>query len=119
MARSTESSAEDRGKSKQISALRGLSPFVKPYRMQVVLTLLALTATAALSLILPLAVRRVVDGFGAGDVALLDKYFGAAIAVAGLLAVGTGLRYFLVTRLGERIVADMRKAVFSRVISLS
>lgn len=119
MARSTESSAEDRGKSKQISALRGLSPFVKPYRMQVVLTLLALTATATLSLILPLAVRRVVDGFGAGDVALLDKYFGAAIAVAGLLAVGTGLRYFLVTRLGERIVADMRKAVFSRVISLS
>ncbi len=119
MARSTDTSAEERGKSKKISALKGLSPFVKPYGLQVVLTLLALTATAALSLILPIAVRRVVDGFSAGDAHLLDQYFGAALAVAGLLALGTGLRYFLVTRLGERIVADMRKAVFSRVISLS
>lgn len=119
MANTSEASAEDRGKSKQISALRGLSPFVKPYRLQVLLTLLALTATAALSLILPIAVRRVVDGFTDGETHLLDQYFGAAILVAALLAVGTGLRYFLVTRLGERIVADMRKAVFARVISLS
>ena len=119
MARSTDSSDEDRAKSKQVSALRGLSPFVKPYKMQVVLTLIALTATAALSLILPIAVRRVVDGFTAGDAHLLDEYFGAALAVAALLALGTGTRYFLVTRLGERIVADMRKAVFSRVIGLS
>ena len=50
---------------------------------------------------------------------MLDQYFGAALAIAAALAVGTGLRYYLVTRLGERVVADIRKAVFERVITLS
>jgi ATP-binding cassette subfamily B protein len=71
------------------------------------------------SLALPLAVRRVVDNFRAGDGAILTQYFLAALGVAGLLALGTGLRYALVTRLGERVVADIRKAVFDRVISMS
>ena len=110
---------EDRPKSKKVSALRGLVPFLRPYRGLLVLSLLALILTAALSLILPMAVRRVVDGFGAGETSLLDQYFGAALAIAGLLALGTGLRYYLVTRLGERVVADIREAVFARVISLS
>jgi len=60
-----------------------------------------------------------VDGFRASDGALLDQYFSAALAIAGLLAVGTGLRYYLVTRLGERVVADIRKAVFERMIAMS
>ena len=79
---------------------------------------LALILTAGVSLILPMAVRRVVDGFGS-DALLLDTYFTAFLGIAALLAVGTGLRYYLVTRLGERVVADIRKAVFDRVISLS
>ena len=60
-----------------------------------------------MSLALPLAVRRVVDNFGTKDPALLDQYFLAAMAIAGLLAVGTALRYALVSRLGERVVAGM------------
>ena len=81
--------------------------------------LFALSATACVSLILPMAVRRVVDNFNTSDGALLDLYFSAALGIAGLLAIGTALRYALVTRLGERVVADIRKAVFGRVIGLS
>jgi ATP-binding cassette subfamily B protein len=66
-----------------------------------------------------LAVRRVVDNFRVQDGAILNHYFIAALAIAGLLAIGTGLRYALVTRLGERVVADIRMAVFDRVIGMS
>ncbi len=109
----------EREKSKRVGALRGLVPFLLPYRMLLVLAGLALILTAGLSLALPMAVRRVVDNFNTNNDALLDKYFGAAVAIAALLAVGTGLRYALVTRLGERVVADIRKAVFDRVIGMS
>ncbi|MEY8095807.1 ABC transporter transmembrane domain-containing protein [Falsihalocynthiibacter sp. S25ZX9] len=110
---------EDREKSKQMGALRGLVPFVRPYGGLVLAACLALVLTAATSLILPIAVRRVVDGFTASNGALIDSYFGAALAIAAILALGTGLRYYLVTRLGERIVTDIRKAVFDRVIRMS
>ena len=109
----------EREKAKSVGALRRLGPFLSPYRVLVVLAGLALILTASLSLALPMAVRRVVDNFGTESDALLDKYFLAAIAIAGLLALGTGLRYALVTRLGERVVADIRKAVFDRVIGMS
>ena len=108
----------DRPTSKRVGALRALGPFLRPYRVQVVLALIALAATSAISLILPLAARRVVDNFddGAG---LLDEYFGAALLIVAALALGTATRYYFVTRLGERVVADIRKAVFARVITLS
>lgn len=112
------SNLEDRPTSRRVGALGALWPFVRPYRGQMVLALVALVLTSAISLILPLAARRVVDNFddGAG---LLDKYFGAALMIVALLALGTAARYFFVTRLGERVVADIRKAVYARVITLS
>jgi ATP-binding cassette subfamily B protein len=115
----TSAALEARAKSKNMGALRGLWPFILPYRPLLVLAIAALVTTAAITLALPLAVRRVVDGFEAKDAELLNQYFGAALGLAGLLAVGTGLRYYLVTRLGERIVADIRKALFARVIDRS
>ncbi len=115
----TTAAAEDRPKSKQVGALRGLLPFLRPYTGLLILALLALVLTASVSLVLPLAVRRVVDGFNSGDAALLDQYFLAALVIAGLLALGTGLRYYLVTRLGERVVADIRRALFDRVLGMS
>jgi ATP-binding cassette subfamily B protein len=114
-----EADARDRSKSKRISALKELWPFLKPYKLMILMASLALTLTAAVSLILPLAVRRVVDTFSSGNALILDQYFLAAIGIAGLLSVGTALRYALVTRLGERVVTDIRKAVFGRVIHLS
>lgn len=110
---------EERQKSKKLGSLAALWPFILPYRGLMAAALFALTATATISLILPLAVRRVVDNFNTEDGALLDLYFSAALGIAALLAVGTALRYALVTRLGERVVADIRKAVFARVIGLS
>jgi ATP-binding cassette subfamily B protein len=110
---------QEREKSKRLGALGHLWPFMRPYRKLMGAAILALVLTACVSLILPMAVRRVVDNFGAEDSALLDLYFAAAMALAGLLAIGTGLRYALVTRLGERVVADIRKAVFDRVLGMS
>ncbi|MCK8483743.1 ABC transporter transmembrane domain-containing protein [Aliiroseovarius sp. S2029] len=110
---------DEREKSKRIGALAGLWPFMQPYRLWILAAFCALVFTAGISLILPIAVRRVVDGFGEATTQLLDKYFLAALVVASLLALGTGLRYYLVTRLGERVVADIRKAVFDRVVGMS
>ncbi len=113
------SATEERARSRKIGALGALLPFLSPYRLLMAGALTALVATAMISLALPLAVRRVVDTFNIGEEALLDQYFIAALVIAGLLAVGSALRYALVTRLGERVVADIRKATFDRVISMS
>lgn len=115
----TSTNSDSRAKSRNIGALQGLWPFMRPYRGLLAIALLALISTAAITLALPLAVRRVVDGFEAREMALLNQYFGGAFALAGLLALGTGLRYYFVTRLGERLVVDIRKALFSRVIDRS
>jgi ATP-binding cassette subfamily B protein len=64
-------------------------------------------------------VRRVVDGFETSSTELLDKYFLALLGVAIVFAGGAALRFYLVTRLGERVVADIRKAVFDRMIGMS
>ncbi len=111
--------SEERGKSRRIGVLSELWPFLRPYRRLIAGALVALVATAAISLVLPVVVRQVVDGFQASALAILDQYFFAALAVAVALALGTGLRYYLVTWLGERVVADIREAVFARVIGLS
>ena len=110
---------DEREKSKKISGLSALWPFMLPYRLLMAAAIFALVLTAMISLALPLAVRRVIDNFGTADGTILDQYFLAAIAIAALLALGTGLRYALVTRLGERVVADIRKAVFDCVIGMS
>ncbi len=119
MANLIEENPQNRDKSRTVGPMRGLLPFIRPYRFITVLAGLALTLTAAVSLALPLAVRRVIDGFSSGSSDLLDQYFAAAFGVAGLLALGTGLRYYLVTRLGERVVADIRKAVYDKMIGMS
>ncbi len=109
----------DRETSKRVGSLSALWPFLRPYKLLMGAAVLALVLTACISLILPMAVRRVVDNFNAQSGEILDQYFTAALAVAALLALGTGLRYALVTRLGERVVADIRKGVFDRVIEMS
>jgi len=121
MAQQADSGADirNRDKSKRVGALGELWPFMRPYRKLLIAAISALVVTAAVALVLPLAVRRVVDNFGISDGALLDRYFAGALFIAALLALGTGLRYLLVTRLGERVVADIRKAVFDRVIGMS
>ncbi|WP_121064369.1 ABC transporter transmembrane domain-containing protein [Chachezhania antarctica] len=111
--------SDERERSKKVSSLRSLWPFMAPYRMLILAAIGALMLTAAVSLTLPLAVRRVVDNFRGTNAEMLDQYVLAALGIALVLALGTGLRYALVTRLGERVVADIRMAVFNRVLSMS
>ncbi|SOB94567.1 ABC transporter transmembrane domain-containing protein [Rhodobacter maris] len=118
MARRPQTPLEERPKTRRVAGLRGLAPFLAPYRGLALATLAALVLTACVTLILPVAARRVVDSFQSGG-ELLDEYFLAAHIIAILLAVGTATRYWLVTRFGERVVSDIRKAVFDRVIGLS
>lgn len=108
-----------RPSSRNISVLRALAPFLKPYTLTAALALSALVLTAAVSLALPLAARSVVDGFAAGDFSQLNRYFLGALGLAALFASGTALRYWMVTRLGERVIADIRIAVFDRMLSIS
>ncbi len=111
--------AEDRAKSKSVGPLRGLAPFLAPYRLLILGALLALAAAATFTLALPLALRRVIDlGFDPENAQFLDRYFIALIAVAGALAIATAARFYLVTQLGERVVADIRNAVYGHVIGM-
>jgi len=110
---------EDRAASRRLGALRALWPYVTPYRAMLSAALAVLVLTAAVSLVLPIAVRQVVDTFETGTPELLDSYFALALGIVALLALGTALRYYLVTRLGERVVADIRKALFGRMIGMS
>ncbi|MCF2872592.1 ATP-binding cassette domain-containing protein [Octadecabacter sp. G9-8] len=119
MADAPKLAIEERARSKEISALGALWPFMKPYGWMIALAGTALVITALMSLVLPIAVRRVVDNFEIAEPGLLDGYFGAALGIAAILAVGTALRYYFVTRLGERVVADIRVAVFDRMIGMS
>ncbi|TVQ58484.1 MAG: ATP-binding cassette domain-containing protein [Rhodobacteraceae bacterium] len=112
--------ADERKKSKSVKPLAALWPFVKPYRTLVLLALGMLLLAACLTLLLPMALRRVIDlGFSADNLDKIDQYFIAMIAVAGALAVATAARFYYVTKLGERVIADVRAAVYHRVIGLS
>ena len=109
----------ERDKGRSIISVTLLYSFFKPYLVNLFLASFALVITAGISLTFPIAIRRVVDGFYSNATELMDYYFAAAFLLASLLAIGTSLRFYLVTRLGERIVADIRKALFNKVIKMS
>ncbi len=118
MADAKKITSDDRPSGKKVSALGALWPFIKPYKLNIIGAGVALVFTAVVSLSLPIAARLVVDSFGL-DSGEIGQHFFTMLIIAGLLAFGTALRYYLVTRLGERVVADIRKAVFNRMISMS
>lgn len=114
-----EETEDDREKSKSISPLRGLFPYLAPYKGLMVAAAIALIFTASVSLALPRVVREVVDSFTLEAIQQIDGYFAAIIFVMGAMAVGTGLRFYFVTKLGERVIADVRMAIYQKVIGLS
>jgi ATP-binding cassette subfamily B protein len=109
----------ERAKSARIGPLKGLMPFLRPYRLTILGVAAALIAASSFTLALPIAFRRVIDGFSAENAGLIDQYFLALIGVAALLALATAMRFYLVSRLGERVIADLRSAVFSHVAGMS
>ena len=107
-----------------ISSLSGpltrLWSFVRPYRTKLALAVIVLVIAAAAALVLPVAVRQMIDlGFSKANAEHIDRYFLLLFAVAVVLGLFTAARFYLVSWLGERVVADIRTAVYSHVIGLS
>lgn len=113
----------DRDEARRGSKLRpllALSPYVARYRGRAILALIALTVAALTTLLVPVAVRRMIDfGFTPKGVELINSYFSVMVAVVAVLALASAARYYLVMTIGERIVADLRRDVFGHLISLS
>ena len=104
----------------RLRPLLALAPYVARYRGRATLALISLTVAAITTLVVPIAVRRMIDfGFTPKGIALMNSYFSVMIALVAVLAGASAARYYLVMTLGERIVADLRRDVFAHLISLS
>src|SRR5579883_3392589 len=100
-------------------ALMKLAPYLSRYKPRIAAALIAVFAAAGATLVVPLAIRRMIDfGFSADSAGVINTYFLGLIAVAGVLALASGGRFYFVTTLGERIVADLRADVFSHLCKL-
>jgi ATP-binding cassette subfamily B protein len=106
-----------------LATLRGLLPFLAPYKKQFVLAGIALVIAAGATLAIPYAFKQLIDvGFGAAGVksgAHIDLYFVGLFGVACVLAVATAGRFYMVSWLGERVTADLRSAVYRHVVTQS
>jgi ATP-binding cassette subfamily B protein len=105
-----------------ISTLKGLIPFLLPYKRQFFLAGIALVVAACATLAIPYAFRQMIDlGFGGGDsnIQNVDLTFLALFGVAVILGVATAARFYMVSWLGERVTADIRNAVYSHVVTQS
>jgi ATP-binding cassette subfamily B protein len=112
--------AAGRRKGRSLRPLRQILPFLRPYRWRIVLALFALIVSSAATLTLPVAGRGLIDhGFDSRAAALISQYFLAFIAVAAVMGVSGATRFYFVTWIGERVVADIRKAVFDNVLGLT
>ena len=111
--------ASDRPKGRSLAPLRALAPFIRPYRGTLLLAATALLLAAAAQLSLPVALRYLIDrGLLADDPATIDRYFLALFGVAMAFGLFAALRFYLVMWLGERVVADMRAAVYRHIVKL-
>src|SRR5437868_2073854 len=104
----------------KLRPLLALAPYVARYRGRAFLAFIALTVAAATTLVVPVAVRRMVDfGFSAEGIVMINSYFSVMVAMVAVLAAASAARYYLVMTIGERIVADVRRDVLAHLISLS
>jgi ATP-binding cassette subfamily B protein len=105
---------------RRLEPLLKLWQFIRPHRGILAMALVALVIAAASALVLPMAVRQMIDlGFSRANIEHIDRYFLLLFAVAVVLGIFTAARYFLVSWLGERVVADIRTAVYRHVITMS
>jgi ATP-binding cassette subfamily B protein len=112
-----ETAGNDRPKARSLKPLSALLPFIKPHRGTLIAAMAALVIAAGAMLALPIALRFLIDnGFIAQDMGTVNRYFGWFLAAALVFSLFAALRYYLVTWLGERVVADLRDAVYRRVI---
>ena len=129
--RSTDIDPDAASRKGSLATLRGLAPFLRPYRRQFVLAGIALLFAAGATLAIPAAFKKMIDlGFGAAAVGgaaagatsgieHVDATFAALFGVAAVLAVATAARFYMVSWLGERVTADIRSAVYRHVVHQS
>lgn len=118
--KSAENAAEKSRKRPQMRPLSLLWPYIRRYKMQAVNAFIGLIAAALVMLALPLAVRRMMDfGFSADSGRFINSYFAMLMLLALVLAAASALRYYSTINLGERVIADLRRDVFSHLLALS
>ena len=114
-----ELASSERPRAKSLKPLRTLWPFIRQYRSVLTAAIGALLIASAAMLAMPVALRFLIDnGFAAGDLGTVNRYFGWFLAATVVFSLFAALRYYLVTWLGERVVADIRNAVYARVIRM-
>ncbi|CAN7416224.1 ABC transporter transmembrane domain-containing protein [Massilia sp. LjRoot122] len=126
----TDSAESTPSRKGSLAAFKGLLPFLRPYRRQFVFAGIALLFAAGATLAIPAAFKQMIDhGFGASastgavaggeSIEHVNATFLALFGVAAVLAVATAARFFTVSWLGERVVADVRAAVYRHVVHQS
>jgi ATP-binding cassette subfamily B protein len=109
----------ERPRAKSLNPLRALVPFLRPYKGMLLAALGALLVASVAMLALPLALRQLIDHVvAAKDASTLNRYLIGFLAASVIFGVSAALRFYLVTWLGERVVADLRSAVYRRVVRM-
>ncbi|HVY22597.1 MAG TPA: ABC transporter transmembrane domain-containing protein [Steroidobacteraceae bacterium] len=112
-------STPDRPKATSLRPLAALLPFIRPYRGMLLLAALFLLVAAGAQLALPLAFRRLIDdGMALRDAATINRYFVLFLSAAILFGIFAALRFYMVSWIGERVVADIRAAVYQRIVRM-
>jgi len=110
----------EQNRRRSLRPLARLYPYLGRYKGMVGAALFFLTLAAAMTLTLPIAVRRMIDhGFSGGDSTFIANYFAMLVLIASVLALASAGRYYFVITLGERVVSDIRSDVFAHVTKLS
>src|SRR5271168_5032912 len=113
------STSIDRPKRKSLSPLRALLPFLRPYRGVMAAAIFALLIASGAMLALPVALRQLIDhGIANKDAGTVNMYFIGLLAAAVAFGLFAALRFYLVTWVGERVVADLRIAIYRRVVRM-
>ncbi|MAM94721.1 ABC transporter transmembrane domain-containing protein [Parvibaculum sp.] len=115
-----EEEAQRRSPAKGVGPLVRLLPYLGRYKGMVALAFVSLIFATLSTLAIPMASRRLIDnGFSRENAAFIDQYFVALIIVALMLGISSAARFFFVSWLGERVVADLRRAVYEHILKLS
>ena len=110
---------ENKGTIGSLNLLFDLWPFLKPYKLWMGSALLALLLTTVINVAIGQGVKFVIDkGIAEHSIVQFNRAIGIMILLVSLQALGTFTRFYLVTTLGERVTADIRKKVFNHIVTL-
>ena len=116
---SSAAEADRRAPRAPLGALRSVLPYALAHKMRIAAALVALIVASAATLVVPVAVRRMMDfGFSDANSGVIRVYFLGMLAVVIVLAIASGARYYLVMTLGEQVVADLRSDLFAHLTRL-